>query len=232
MIPFNKHTDFQQGIIIPFNKEYGWTSFELVKNVRTILNRNLGYTRIKVGHAGTLDPLATGLVLTCTGAATKKIETLQSLDKEYIAEIHLGETTPSYDLETSVSQVFPYDHISENLVRETLPLFTGTISQLPPIFSAKWSDGKRAYKLARTGAFPELKPVNVHIHSIELVSFNLPDIIIRIICSKGTYIRALARDLGTVLKSGAYLKNLTRTRIGDYLLSQAYTLEKFEEKIK
>jgi len=232
MIPLSKYTDFQQGVIIPFNKEYGWTSFELVKDIRSILKGILGYSKIKIGHAGTLDPLATGLVLLCTGAATKKIQILQTLEKEYVAEIHLGETTPSFDLESRVNQVFPFGHISEELVNETLPKFTGEIVQLPPAFSAKWSNGKRAYKLARTGVAPELKPVSVNIHALELVSFNLPDIIIRIICSKGTYIRALARDLGFALKSGAYLKNLTRTRIGDYLLSESYTLEKFEEKMK
>jgi tRNA pseudouridine55 synthase len=232
MILLDKHTDFQKGIIIPFNKDYGWTSFELVKKVRSILNRNLGYTRIKVGHAGTLDPLATGLVLTCTGAATKKIHSLQEMEKEYIAEIHLGETTPSFDLETSVDQAFPVDHIREDLVKKVLNNLTGTILQLPPVFSAKWSDGKRAYKLARTGKVPDLKPVPVSIHTMELVSYKLPDIIIRIVCSKGTYIRALARDIGSELQSGAYLKNLTRTRIGEYLLSQSFTLKNFEEKIK
>jgi len=154
------------------------------------------------------------------------------MEKEYIAEIHLGETTPSFDLETSVDQAFPVDHIREDLVKKVLNNLTGTILQLPPVFSAKWSDGKRAYKLARTGKVPDLKPVPVSIHTMELVSYKLPDIIIRIVCSKGTYIRALARDIGSELQSGAYLKNLTRTRIGEYLLSQSFTLKNFEEKIK
>jgi len=232
MIPFNENTDFQQGVIIPFHKDYKWTSFELVKDIRSALTGKFGYKKIKVGHAGTLDPLATGLVLVCTGNATKKIQSLQSLEKEYIAEIHLGETTPSYDLETSISQVFSVNHISKDLVEKTLAGFTGTVMQLPPAFSAKWSDGKRAYKIARTGTYPELKPVSVYIQTIELISFNLPDMVIRIVCGKGTYIRSLARDLGTAMHSGAYLKNLTRTRIGEYLLSESYTLEKFKEKIK
>jgi tRNA pseudouridine55 synthase len=232
MTPISEQTDFLKGVVIPFHKEYGWTSFDLVKKVRTVLKAKFGYQKIRVGHAGTLDPLATGLLLICTGAATKTIQSLQLLEKEYFAEIHLGAITPSYDLETSISQTFPYEHIHKELVGDTLTRFTGAIQQVPPDFSAKWSNGKRAYKLARTGSALNLKPVSVYIHAIELISFELPDIIIRIVCSKGTYIRSLARDLGTALHSGAYLKNLTRTRIGDYLLGQSLTLEKFKEKIK
>ncbi len=232
MNEINANTDFQEGVIIPVNKDSGWTSFDVVNKIRSLLRYRFGFDKIKVGHAGTLDPLATGLVLICTGKATRKILELQAAEKEYLAEIHFGETTPSFDLETGINGRFPVDHINRELVEKTLLSFTGELLQQPPAFSAKWKDGKRAYDLARKGQEPNLDPVKVTIRENELISFDLPDIIVRIVCGKGTYIRSFAHDLGKVLNSGAYLKNLQRTRIGDYKLSDALAINEFKDKIK
>ena len=232
MNEINANTDFQEGVIIPVDKDSEWTSFDVVNKIRSLLRYRFGFDKIKVGHAGTLDPLATGLVLICTGKATRKILELQAAEKEYLAEIRFGETTPSFDLETAVNGRFPVDHISRELVAKTLLSFTGEMLQKPPAFSAKWKDGRRAYELARKGLDPELEPVHVTIRENELISCDLPDIIVRIICGKGTYIRSFAHDLGEALNSGAYLKKLQRTRIGDYHLSDALTINDFIEKIK
>ena len=221
--------DFISGEIIGIDKPLGWTSFDAVKRVRGVIQRRLGVKKFKVGHAGTLDPLATGVLIICTGRATRRIEELQSGEKEYIAQIRLGATTPSYDLETEIDQTYPVEHITEDLVREVLPQFQGTIMQVPPVFSAVKIDGKRAYKYARKGKEVELKAKPLVISEIELLSCELPTIEIRVVCSKGTYIRALARDIGEALGSGAYLTALARTRIGEYKLEDCIKPEAFQE---
>jgi len=227
-----KPSVFEEGQVLLFNKPLYWTSFDLVNKVRIMIRSSLGIKKIKVGHAGTLDPLASGLVIICTGKATKKIDEFRDLDKEYIATIHLGETTPSYDLETATDNQYPIDHITEDLVKETLIGFLGEQKQLPPIYSAKQIDGKRAYEFARKGIQKDLLPVTVFFREIELLSFSLPEIKIRVVCSKGTYIRSFARDLGEALKSGGYLSALKRTSIGPYQLINAFDLEKFNEFIE
>lgn len=220
--------DFTAGEIIPMYKPYGWTSFQIVSKVRYILSRHYGIKRFKVGHAGTLDPLATGVLLLCTGKATKRIEELQSHTKEYVAGIRLGATTPSFDMEHPVNATYPYEHITEEMVLAALEKFTGTIEQRPPLFSACKVDGERAYKLARDGSEIELTPKTIKIDNIELLSYNLPDITIRVTCGKGTYIRSLARDLGEALNSGAYLTSLERTRIGEVKAEDCIKPEDFQ----
>lgn len=206
----------QEGEILSFNKPYEWTSFNVVACVRNLLRRRLKTKKIKVGHAGTLDPLATGVLLVCTGKATKRIEELQSHTKEYIATLKLGATTPSFDKETEEDAVYPTEHITRELLDETLKKFVGSIEQVPPTYSAVKVNGKRAYEFARTGRDVELKAKTLVIDEIEVMSCNLPSkVVIRVVCSKGTYIRALARDIGQALGSGAYLTDLMRTRIGD-----------------
>lgn len=221
--------DFIAGEVIPINKPYTWTSFQIVSKIRYHLSRRFNVKRFKVGHAGTLDPLATGVLLLCTGKATKRIEELQKQTKEYVAEIMLGATTPSYDMEHPVNETFPYEHITKEMVEEALKQFTGNIAQRPPLFSACKVDGKRAYDLARKGSDMELEPKQIRIDSIELLECDLPKITIKVVCGKGTYIRSLARDIGEVLQSGAYLTALTRTRIGDYRLEDCITPEAFQE---
>jgi len=215
-----------------FDKPLFWTSFDLVNKVRIIIRSNLGIKNIKVGHAGTLDPLASGLMILCTGKATKKIEDFRDLDKEYRATIHLGETTPSYDLETEINGRFPIEQITENLVITALKGFLGEQNQIPPVHSAKMINGTRAYEFARKGIQKEMTPVPVFFREVELLSYEIPDIRVRIICSKGTYVRSFARDLGIALESGAYLSSLERTSIGHYSLKDAYSLENFENTIK
>ena len=197
------------------NKPLGWTSFKVVGHVRYHVCRRMGVKKLKVGHAGTLDPLATGVMIVCTGKATKRVEELQQHTKEYVACIRLGATTPSYDLEHEIDATYPTEHITRELVEETLKNFVGEIWQKPPAFSACMVNGKRAYDLARKGEEVDLKPKLLVIDEIELLECNLPDIKIRVVCSKGTYIRALARDIGEALHSGAHLTGLTRTRVGD-----------------
>ena len=221
--------DFIAGEIIPINKPYTWTSFQIVNKVRYHLSRKYGIKRFKVGHAGTLDPLASGVLLLCTGKATKRIEELHNHTKEYEAEIMLGATTPSFDMEHPVDATYPYEHITREMVEETLKQFVGEIAQRPPLFSACKVDGKRAYNLARGGSDMQLAPKQIRIDSIELLECELPKIRIRVVCGKGTYIRSLARDIGTALCSGGYLTDLVRTRIGDYKLSDCITLESFQE---
>lgn len=221
--------DFTAGEIIAIDKPYTWTSFQIVNKVRYHLSRKFNVKRFKVGHAGTLDPLATGVLLLCTGKATKRIEELQKQTKEYVAEIMLGATTPSYDMEHPVNETFPYEHITREMVEEALKQFAGDIAQRPPLFSACKVDGKRAYDLARKGSDMELEPKQIRIDSIELLECELPKITIKVVCGKGTYIRSLARDIGEALQSGAYLTALTRTRIGDYKLSECIKIETFQE---
>lgn len=207
--------DFVSGQILKVDKPLHWTSFDVVKRIRGVLRRRHGIKRFKVGHAGTLDPLATGVMLVCTGRATKLINDLQAGMKEYVATIRLGATTPSHDLETAIDSTTPTDHLTEADVRAALANFVGVIEQVPPVFSAVKIDGKRAYKFARRGEAPELKAKPVEIAEIELLSCRLPDITVRVLCGKGTYIRSLARDLGDALEVGGHLTALRRTRVGD-----------------
>ncbi|OCW93520.1 tRNA pseudouridine(55) synthase TruB [Macellibacteroides sp. HH-ZS] len=217
--------DFIEGEILYFNKPLRWTSFDLVNKFRYKLSRKLKVKKIKVGHAGTLDPLATGVMIICTGRATKRIEEFQYQTKEYVATLKLGETTPSFDLEKEVDAVFPTEHISRTMIEEVLTSFVGKIQQVPPVFSACKVDGKRAYDLARKGEEVELKAKTLVIDEIELLDCELPVIKIRVVCSKGTYIRALARDIGVALNSGAHLITLERTRIGDITLDKCMNPE-------
>lgn len=220
--------DFQAGEILPLYKPHGWTSFQIVSKVRYLLSRHYGIKRFKVGHAGTLDPLATGVLLLCTGKATKRIEELQSHTKEYVADIMLGATTASFDLEHPINATYPYEHITREAVEKVLKGFIGTIAQRPPLFSACKVDGTRAYKLARDGSEMELAPKQIQIDEIELLAFELPKITIRVVCGKGTYIRSLARDIGEALKSGAHLTRLERTRIGDVRIEECIKPEDFQ----
>ena len=221
--------DFQEGVILAFDKPYRWTSFDVVGKVRWLLCRRLGVKKLKVGHAGTLDPLATGVLIVCTGKATKRIEELQSGTKEYLATIRLGATTPSYDLEKPIDAIYPTEHITRDMVEHVLERFKGTIEQIPPTFSACKIDGKRAYKMARKGDEVELKPKTLVIDDIGLMDCNMPDITIRVVCSKGTYIRALARDIGKALESGGHLIALRRTRVGDFKAEDCLDPEKFSK---
>ena len=212
--------DFLEGEVLYFNKPLDWTSFDLVHRFRYKLSRKLNVKKIKVGHAGTLDPKATGVLIVCIGKATRRIEEFQYQTKEYVATLKLGETTPSFDLERAVDHTFPVEHITREKVEKVLTAFTGTIEQVPPDFSACKIDGKRAYKLARKGREISLKAKTLVIDEIELLDYALPVIKIRVVCSKGTYIRALARDIGVALDSGAHLIALERTRIGRVTLDQ------------
>lgn len=215
-----------------FDKPLYWTSFDLVNKVRIMIRSAFGIKKIKVGHAGTLDPLASGLMIICTGRATKKIDSFRDLDKEYVATIKAGATTPSYDLETETDAAYPTDHITEELVIKALESFLGEQMQVPPAYSAKQIDGKRSYEFARKGIEREIKPVSVVFREMELLSFRMPEIRVRIVCSKGTYIRTFAHDLGKALGSGCYLSALERTAIGSLRVSEAYNLEKFENFIE
>ncbi len=221
--------DFISGEVLYINKPLNWTSFTLVRKLRNKLCRKLGVSKLKVGHAGTLDPLATGVMIICTGKKTKLIETFQYQTKEYIATVKLGATTPSFDLETDIDATYPTEHITKHLVEEKLKEFIGEIQQVPPTYSACKVDGKRAYEFAREGQEIELKPKLLVIDEIELLDYSLPEIKVRVVCSKGTYIRALARDIGTVLGSGAHLTALERTRIGEVTLDQCINGEQIEE---
>jgi tRNA pseudouridine55 synthase len=223
--------DIKNGRVLLFDKPYKWTSFQLVNKVRWLLCRKYGWKKLKVGHAGTLDPLATGLMILCTGKATKKIMELTGFDKEYIAEITFGATTPSFDLETEIDNTFELDHIDVDLLQKGMAEFTGEIDQVPPLFSAKYIDGVRAYQLARQGIKAELKSSKVTINSFELLNYKKPVGTFQVSCSKGTYIRSLARDLGLNMNSGAHLSALKRTRIGQFQLVDAINIEDFEKSI-
>lgn len=218
--------DFLQGEVLAFNKPLTWTSFGIVARVRWLLTQKLEQ-KVKVGHAGTLDPLATGVLLLCTGRATKRIEELQSHTKEYVATLKLGATTPSFDMEHPEDATYPTEHITRELVEETLQGFIGSIEQIPPAYSACKIEGIRAFDLARQGMEVKLKPKILTIDEIEILEYSKPLLKIRVVCSKGTYIRALARDIGQALHSGAYLTALERTRIGDYRIEDCLTLEDF-----
>lgn len=222
--------NFQAGQVLAFDKPYEWTSFALVAKVRWLISQRIG-GKIKVGHAGTLDPLATGVMVICTGKATKRIEQLQAGVKEYVATLKLGATTPSFDLEHPIDATYPTEHITEELVREVLPRFVGEIMQVPPVFSACKVEGKRAYDLARKGKEVELQAKPLRIDEIELTECRLEnqEITLRIVCSKGTYIRALARDIGQALGSGAHLIALRRTRVGDYDVDHCFSIPTFEK---
>ena len=224
--------NFLQGEILYVDKPLGWTSFDAVKRLCGALTRRLGVKKLKVGHAGTLDPLATGVMILCTGKATKRIDELQAGVKEYIATIALGATTPSFDLETEIDATYPTEHITRELVEDTLRSFTGRIEQVPPAFSAVKVDGKRAYDLARKGRDVELKPKVLVIDEIELLDYAPTSITIRVVCSKGTYIRALARDIGQALGSGGHLTALRRTRVGEVNIADCLTVDQCAELIR
>ena len=227
MIRFETDNDFQQGAFILLNKPYEWTSFDLVNKVKFKIKHKLRVKKIKVGHAGTLDPLATGLMIVCVGKYTKKIDTYQSQIKEYIATLQLGATTPSFDLETEIDQEYPTEHITRELIDETLKGFIGSIEQRPPDYSAVKVNGKRAYEYARKGQEVEIKKKTLVIDEIEVLEFEKNVLKIRVVCSKGTYIRALARDIGQALNSGAHLTALQRTQIGDFKIDDAIEIEDF-----
>lgn len=222
--------DFIKGEIIPIDKPYRMTSFHALAHIRYLLSQHVGQ-KVKVGHAGTLDPLATGVLILCTGRCTKQIETLQAHTKEYTATLQLGATTDSYDLEHEVNATYPWKHITRDLILDALQQFIGDISQVPPTYSACKVDGERAYKLRRNGEQVELKPKQVHIDSIDLTDFDAEKgtMSIHVVCGKGTYIRALARDLGRALGSGAYLTSLRRTRVGDITVGDCIDFDHFAE---
>ena len=221
--------NFQEGAYIYINKPYRMSSFGALAFVRTRICKKIGVKRVKIGHAGTLDPLATGVLILCTGKKTKDIERLQYDTKEYTATLQLGATTPSYDMEHEVDETYPVEHITRELIEETLPQFVGDIQQVPPQYSAVKIDGKRAYKLKRKGNEVELKPKTVRVDEIELTSYDADkqQLSIRVVCGKGTYIRSLARDIGRALGSGAYLTALCRTRVGDVRLEECIEMDAF-----
>ena len=223
---------FLNGEIILIDKPLDWTSFQVVNKIRWLIRSTFGIRKIKVGHAGTLDPLASGLLILCTGRMTKSIEQLMGQEKEYTGTFTLGATTPSYDLETEIDNTFPTDHITEELLHNTLGQFVGTIDQYPPVFSALKKDGKRLYECAREGIEVEIPTRKVNIRSFELIQKAIPKVDFKVICSKGTYIRSLANDYGKALNSGAHLSALRRTRIGEFNIEQAVSIKDFEEQIK
>lgn len=229
--------DFRKGEVILIHKPLTWTSFQVVNKMKYIIrsyerNQNdpsIPTSMIKIGHAGTLDPLASGLLIVCTGKETKNIEQYQAKEKEYTGTFYIGATTPCFDLEKEIDAHYPTAHITDALIHETIKQFTGTIQQTPPLFSAVKIDGKRAYDIARAGKTAEIKSKEITISEFEITRIALPEVDFRVVCSKGTYIRSLARDLGEALKSGAHLTALCRTRIGEYKLENAMSLEAFEE---
>jgi len=223
---------YLEGQVLFIDKPLTWTSFDVVNKIRMQLRKSLGIKKIKVGHAGTLDPLATGLVIICTGRATKQIMQYQDLEKAYTANVTLGTTTPSYDLETEFDGEYPWQHIDRKLLNQALDQFRGEQDQVPPIFSAKSVDGKRAYNMARKGQTIELKSNRVTISELDVLRFEAPEVDLHVACSKGTYIRSLAHDLGKALESGAHLSGLRRTRIGPYQVDDAFPLEDFLKKLK
>jgi tRNA pseudouridine55 synthase len=223
---------YLNGAVLLIDKAIQWTSFDVVNKLRKDLRTFLGIRKIKVGHAGTLDPLASGLVIICTGRATKQIQQFQDLPKTYEADLKFGATTPSFDLETMVDRTYPWEHITVTAIEESLKGFTGIQEQDPPIYSAKSIGGKRAYEMARKGKTVNLQPVRIEIHEISILSFEPPVLKLRIRCSKGTYIRALARDIGTTLDSGAHLIRLRRLAIGEYSVKDAISTDIFEKKLK
>ena len=223
--------NYLEGNVVLINKPLSWTSFDVVKKVRNILRTHYQVKKIKVGHAGTLDPLADGLLILCTGKWTKKIDEFQNQEKEYTGTFILGATTPSYDLETKINQTFDINNIREEELREKTNLFIGEIEQVPPVFSALKKDGVRLYEYARKGIDVEVKKRLVKVNTFEITRIDLPEVDFRVVCSKGTYIRSLAHDFGKSLDNGAYLSKLTRTKIGDFKLQDAIDLQSFENMI-
>ncbi|MCB0458485.1 MAG: tRNA pseudouridine(55) synthase TruB [Flavobacteriaceae bacterium] len=219
--------DIKNGQVLLIDKPLEWTSFQVVNKLRWAIKKQFKLKKIKVGHAGTLDPLATGLLIICTGAFTKKIETYQAQEKEYTGTFTLGATTPSYDMETEIDQHYPTEHLSEEIIKKTTENFIGEIEQKPPIFSAVKKDGKRLYELARAGETTEIKPRTITITQFEITNIQLPEVDFRVVCSKGTYIRSLANDFGIALNSGAYLSKLRRTQIGDFSVKDALSIDDF-----
>lgn len=224
--------DYKEGQFLLIDKPLTWTSFQVVNKIRWEIRQRFSLKKIKVGHAGTLDPLATGLLILCTGKFTKKIEQYQAQEKEYTGTITVGATTPSYDLESEVDATFPIDHITDELIHKTTEQFIGEINQKPPIFSALKKDGVRLYEIARAGETVEIAFRKIKISEFEITNISLPNIEFRVACSKGTYIRSLAYDFGLALNSGAHLSALRRTKIGDFSVENALYLEDFIQKIK
>jgi len=224
--------DYKNGQIILIDKPLQWTSFQVVNKLRWLIRKNFKIKKIKVGHAGTLDPLATGLLIICTGKFTKRIEEFQGQVKEYTGTIRLGATTPSYDLETEVDQVFPVHHISETMIKKTVDQFIGDIEQYPPVFSALKKDGKRLYEYARSGTEVEVPARKVKVDTFEITRIQMPEVDFRVVCSKGTYIRSLAHDFGKALDSGAHLSVLQRTKIGEFSVENAMSPEGFEKILR
>jgi tRNA pseudouridine55 synthase len=224
--------DFKNGQVLLIDKPLTWTSFQVVNKLRWHIKQRFRIKKIKVGHAGTLDPLATGLLIICTGKQTKEIHTYQGQIKEYTGTFTLGSTTPSYDLETEVDQTFSTEHITEELLKETTEQFLGEIQQKPPIFSAIKKDGKRLYELARKGETTEIKARLVTVDTFKITKINLPEVDFRIVCSKGTYIRSLAYDFGNALNSGAHLSALRRTKIGEFSVDDAISIDDFIKSIE
>jgi tRNA pseudouridine55 synthase len=226
----NNIDTLKEGSVFIVDKPYTWTSFNVVGKIKVLIRKATGDKTIKVGHAGTLDPLATGLLVVCTGKATKQVNELMAQRKEYLATIKIGETTPSFDLETKPDKQYPTEHITSELMQEVIKGFIGPQEQIPPLFSAKFIDGKRAYEFARKGVDMELKPSSIEIYGMEVVRFEMPFLELNISCSKGTYIRSIARDIGIALKSGAHLVQLRRTASGDFKIEDALTIEEIEKK--
>lgn len=222
----------KDGQVLLFDKPLHWTSFQVVNKVRWLIKQKFDLKKLKVGHAGTLDPLATGLVILCTGKATKTIESLMGQTKIYTGEFTVGATTPSYDMETEVDKTFETSHITNELIQNTLPQFRGEIMQRPPIFSALKKEGKRLYEYARKGESVDIPKRQVNIDSFDITQNNFPKLNFKVQCSKGTYIRSLAYDFGEALNSGAYLSELRRTQIGDYNVKEALSIEDFEKLIE
>ncbi|MBC30048.1 MAG: tRNA pseudouridine(55) synthase TruB [Muricauda sp.] len=228
----NSKEDFLEGQVLLIDKPYEWSSFQALNKVKWAIRKKFNLNKkFKIGHAGTLDPLATGLLIICTGRFTKKIPEIQGQAKEYTGTFTLGATTPSYDLETGVDATFPTGHIDEAAIEKIIPGFMGKIQQIPPLFSALKKDGKRLYELAREGKSVEIKARTIEIHDFEITRFAMPEVDFRVVCSKGTYIRSLAHDFGKALGSGSYLSALRRTKIGDYNVNKAVTPEAFAQHI-
>ncbi len=228
---FSKTTDFNEGFVLIVDKPLGWTSTDVVRRIKFMLRRD-GFKKLKVGHAGTLDPLASGVLIVCLGKATKRVEELQAERKEYTATVALGATTPSFDLEHPIDATYPWEHITRESVLEALASLSGERLQMPPLYSAKKIDGQRAYEYARDGEEVKLRAALINIYAIELLDCRLPEIDIRVECSKGTYIRSLAREIGEALGSGAHLTALRRTRSGSFSVEDAYTMDEITERLR
>ena len=224
--------DYEGGVVIPLDKPLKWTSADAVRKIKFLAQKYFRKRNIKVGHAGTLDPLATGVLLICLGKATKRAEALQAQQKEYIAEITLGATTPSYDLEKEIDAVYPFEHITLDAVKGVLESMVGEQDQVPPVFSAKLIDGTRAYEKARAGEEVVMKPARITIYSLEIMDFTLPKLVVRVKCSKGTYIRSLARDIGAALNSGGHLTGLIRSASGGFTVMESLSIEHVTEILK